>query len=124
MQNEVIEEWIQKADEDYKAALSLLPNETPYVICFHSQQCIEKYLKALLIANGETPPQTNNLIRLNSMATKYHKSLEDIYDSLEELNPYSVPIRYPGINITQVDAEKAIDLMNDLRARLKDLIEK
>lgn len=124
MHNEVVEEWLQKAEEDYRAIVRLDPAETPYVICFHCQQCIEKYLKSFLAANGETPIPTHNLIRLNNSATKYENSLEEIYDSLEELNPYSVPIRYPGIMVTKEDADKAVKIMNELRIKLRTLIDK
>ena len=124
MHNEIVEEWVQKAEEDYNAVNRLEPEETPYVICFHCQQCIEKYLKAFLVANGETPIVTHNLIRLNNSAVKYEKSLEEIYDVLEELNPYSVPIRYPGIAITKEDAEKAIKTMSELRIKLKNFLGK
>ena len=122
MQNEIVIEWVKKAEEDYKAASYLLPKETPYVICFHAQQCIEKYLKAFLIMCGETPPQTHNLIRLNSIASEYNHSLDDIYSSLEELNPYSVPIRYPGISVTEEDAKTAILTMKNIRDKLRELI--
>lgn len=41
-------EWIQKAEEDYQAAL-LLAKKTKNIflnaVCFHSQQSAEKYLK-------------------------------------------------------------------------------
>ncbi len=104
MHNEIVEEWILKAEEDFIAAEGLEPMETPYVICFHCQQCIEKYLKAFLAANGEIPPSTHNLIRLNTIATKYEESLNDIFDDIEELNPYSVAIRYPGIMVIEEDA--------------------
>ncbi|MGP8323704.1 MAG: HEPN domain-containing protein [Methanosarcinaceae archaeon] len=124
MHSEVVREWLQKAEEDYNAVVKLEPAETPYVICFHCQQCIEKYLKAFLTARGEIPPPTHNLIRLNSTATEYEKSLDVIYDFLEELNPYSVAIRYPGMSVTSEDAERAIEIMNNLRLRLKDLIDK
>ena len=124
MHSEVVREWLQKAEEDYNAVVKLEPAETPCVICFHCQQCIEKYLKAFLTACGEIPPPTHNLIRLNSTATEYEKSLDAIYDFLEELNPYSVAIRYPGMSVTSEDAERAIEIMNNLRLRLKDLIDK
>ena len=124
MHSEVVREWLQKAEEDYNTVVKLEPAETPYVICFHCQQCIEKYLKAFLTARGKIPPPTHNLIRLNSTATEYEKSLDAIYDFLEELNPYSVAIRYPGMSVTSEDAERAIEIMNNLRLRLKDLIDK
>jgi len=124
MHSEVVREWLQKAEEDYNTVVKLEPAETPYVICFHCQQCIEKYLKAYLTARGKIPPPTHNLIRLNSTATEYEKSLDAICDFLEELNPYSVAIRYPGMSVTSEDAERAIEIMNNLRLILKDLIDK
>jgi len=44
--------WIKKAENDLVAAEHLLTARphTPYdTICFHAQQCAEKYLKAFLI---------------------------------------------------------------------------
>ena len=45
------QEWIEKAEGDYRTALRerrvrRRPNHD--AVCFHAQQCIEKYLKALL----------------------------------------------------------------------------
>ena len=44
-------EWSQKAEGDYTVAATLWQAEsTVYdAICFHAQQCIEKYLKAWLV---------------------------------------------------------------------------
>ena len=44
-------EWIEKAEGDYITTQKLLPTTNPQlydIICFHAQQCIEKYLKAWL----------------------------------------------------------------------------
>lgn len=44
--------WTERAEEDYLLALSAMRRKSPltYGATFHSQQCIEKYLKALLIS--------------------------------------------------------------------------
>ena len=48
----VVREWLEKADNDLKNAAYTLtlgaegPTDT---ICFHSQQCVEKCLKAFLV---------------------------------------------------------------------------
>ncbi len=49
----ITEEWIAKAEEDYSVAIRELRAEPPATnaVCFHSQQCIEKYLKAILQEN-------------------------------------------------------------------------
>jgi HEPN domain-containing protein len=44
-------EWVEKAEEDWEAAQrSYRARKVPLynVACFHSQQCVEKYLKARL----------------------------------------------------------------------------
>lgn len=50
---EEIGEWIAKAEEDYAGAVDLQrrrKNPLPNLVCFHAQQCAEKYLKAYLIS--------------------------------------------------------------------------
>ena len=48
----VISEWVIKAENDLTTAAHTLklgedcPTDT---VCFHAQQCVEKYLKALLV---------------------------------------------------------------------------
>ena len=49
--NELTEEWVEKAEEDFDAADVLLyGRDVPIaaIVCFHCQQCAEKYLKAYL----------------------------------------------------------------------------
>ena len=41
--------------------------------------------------------------------------LRDIFDLLEELNPYSVPARYPGIIVTEDNARMAIQITKEIR---------
>src|SRR5436309_1859575 len=60
----VVQQWVQKAENDLKTATYTLqlkeecPTDT---VCFHAQQCIEKYLKAVLVYNGVDFPRTHNL---------------------------------------------------------------
>ncbi len=49
--NELIKEWIHKAEHDLGMAELALENKPEYTdsICFHCQQAVEKYLKAYLV---------------------------------------------------------------------------
>jgi len=61
MSEKLVKEWIAKAEEDYKTILTLnrqKKHKLPNSICFHCQQCIEKYLKAFLVHNEFKPPRT------------------------------------------------------------------
>jgi HEPN domain-containing protein len=59
------------AENDLKKAAYTLrmeddcPTDT---VCFHAQQCIEKYLKALLVLKGADFPGTHNIGELTALA--------------------------------------------------------
>ena len=56
----LIREWVAKAEDDLKNASSVirLGHECPVdTVCFHAQQCVEKYLKALLAMEGVDFPK-------------------------------------------------------------------
>jgi HEPN domain-containing protein len=53
--NPITNEWIDKAEGDFATAQRELQvvNDANYdAVCFHAQQCIEKYLKARLQEAG------------------------------------------------------------------------
>jgi HEPN domain-containing protein len=57
---ETVECWLTFAREDLRTAEILLENRIYNQSCFHTQQCIEKALKALLIHHrGHMPPKTH-----------------------------------------------------------------
>ena len=57
-------EWIVRAEEDFAVVLTLArPRKKPLwaPLCFHAQQCAEKYLKARLQEAGLAFPRTHSL---------------------------------------------------------------
>jgi len=59
-------EWVKKAEADFRGARSLA-RQTPSLhdlVCFHSQQCAEKYLKALLEELGIAIAKSYDLEKL------------------------------------------------------------
>ena len=49
--NKIYLEWVEKAEGDFNTALReyrVRNNPNFDAVCFHAQQCIEKYLKAFL----------------------------------------------------------------------------
>ena len=66
-------EWINKADGDFAiAGRELRVRKSPVydAVCFHSQQCAEKYLKAILQENEREIPKIHNLIELLKLCTE------------------------------------------------------
>ena len=54
MNEEAVMQWIQKARNDLKIAMSELASDSPAtdMVCFHFQQAAEKHIKAFLIFQG------------------------------------------------------------------------
>lgn len=56
----LIDDWVQKAEADYQGAVALNRRRKvplPDLVCYHCQQCGEKYLKAFLVSKGFNPPR-------------------------------------------------------------------
>lgn len=117
---EIIKIWIQKAENDLKNAnhTMLMGDNCPFdTVCFHAQQSVEKYLKALLISKDTSFPKSHDLTELLSLLPdkiKKHFSLVE----LAELTPYSIETRYPtlGEPITKEDAIKALEITEKVKS--------
>ncbi len=94
----VVREWVEKADNDLKNAAHTLklgkecPTDT---VCFHAQQCVEKYLKALLVWRDTRFPKTHSISELLRLLPKDLWPRLDIQEQ-EWLTDYAVTTRYPG----------------------------
>ena len=113
-----LKEWIRKAEEDYEVAIVLVrkrKSPTPNAVCFHCQQCCEKYLKAYLVKMQIPFPNTHDLIRLNTLCLSADGAFALISDLLDRLNPYSVEFRYPGESATLDEAKVTLKAMKKVR---------
>jgi len=106
--NEKIANLIDKANRDLKAAEVLLKDaEADFHsgnICFHSQQCVEKYLKAYLIKNGVHAPKTHDLLYLIELCSDFNDEFK-LFDLSSFVN-FGVEIRYDD-PIPSIDEAKA-----------------
>ena len=115
--------WVHKAEEDYAAALALQRRRRrplPDVVCFHAQQCVEKYLKALLVYHRLYFPKTHDVLALAELAQPVAAHLELSRPALTDLKPYAVTFRYPDARATVVEARVAVRRMCHLRAILRE----
>jgi HEPN domain-containing protein len=113
-----LSEWIRKAEEDYTVATTLARKRkqlTPNAICFHCQQCAEKYLKAFLVQNAIVFRKIHDLRELYRLCLAINPGFELIADLLDQLNPYSIEFRYPGEEATQEEAKLALRAMKVVR---------
>lgn len=119
----ITREWIKKAEEDFVAAERLARIRKARVwnvVCFHCQQCVEKYLKAYLQEKGRDIPKTHNLSLLLDLLLPQEPLWEALRHSLNLLNGFAVEFRYPGESATLKDARSALALCKKLRITFRE----
>jgi HEPN domain-containing protein len=117
-------EWIEKADEDLKAAEFIVGSKPPLhdIVCFHCQQCAEKYLKALLEELNIYVGKTHDLEKLVHELLPHHVSLRPFRRGLKFLTRFSVDPRYPGKQHTKREAIAAISHATGIRTECRRLL--
>ena len=118
-------EWVEKAEADIATARrELAVTESPNydAVCFHAQQCAEKYLKGLLQDKGIEFPKTHDLVELMGLAAETDPPLEELRDHLQFLSEFSVDVRYPGVSADEAMAREALDIAQEVRRRARRLL--
>jgi HEPN domain-containing protein len=93
---EVVREWLAKAEEDFGFACSALEiNNYFSPICFHFQQAAEKYLKTFIIANKLEFRSVHNLLELLEICKQNDPRFKEIEEAARYLNPFYIDTRYP-----------------------------
>jgi HEPN domain-containing protein len=115
-------EWIEKAEADFRTATRELrarkgPNYD--AVCFHAQQCVEKYLKARLQEADAGFEKTHNLIALLEEVLRIEPLWESMRTTLALLNAFGVAYRYPGESADKRTATEALRLCRGVRADVR-----
>ncbi|MBN2020842.1 MAG: HEPN domain-containing protein [Sedimentisphaerales bacterium] len=124
----VVREWTAKADNDLKNAVHTLklgkecPTDT---VCFHAQQCVEKYLKAFLVALEKPFPKTHDTESLISFMPKDIRLGLSVEEE-RRLTEYATVLRYPGPYeaIGLSEAKQAVKLAQMVKRKITKLLEK
>jgi HEPN domain-containing protein len=118
----VCAEWLAKADNDLTNAAHTLklgescPTDT---VCFHAQQCVEKYLKAVLVLEGIDFPKTHDL---ETLTARIPAGLRPDLSSEEQawLTEYATGARYPGWEeISLTAARRAVAVARRVRKAVR-----
>ena len=117
LMNPLTLEWCQKAERDYAAITLHQQVESPDfdLICFHSQQCIEKYLKAWIQEANIPFPKSHDLMGLLAMITPSIPIWQTWQADFQIISPYAVEFRYPGKSATAENAEHAVKTCKTVR---------
>jgi HEPN domain-containing protein len=92
-------DWVKKAEEDYLAALDLARRRKRQLhnsVCFHCQQCAEKYLKARIEEAGLRIIKSHDLESLLDGLLPVEPLWAAPRPALQNLTDFAVDFRYPG----------------------------
>lgn len=104
-------DWVDKAEGDFLAAAALARRRKIPLhdqVCFHSQQCAEKYLKARLEEAGVHFPKTHDLEKLLKLILPVEPLWAALSPACKFLSGFAVEFRYPGAAAIPADAARAL----------------
>jgi HEPN domain-containing protein len=122
------EQWMQDAEEELASARILHEHGKTRAVCYHCQQSVEKYLKALIIEKGDAPEKVHDIVELLRHAQRLGWTiamemddailLNSVYKgrcpSEEGLLPHGEP--------TQADAARSLKAASSVSDSARELI--
>ena len=121
----VARDWVRKAENDLMNAAHTLklgadgPTDTA---CFHGQQCVEKYLKALLVLRAIDFPKTHDIEKLIFLLPATARTSLTAEEQAK-LTEYATGARYPGWGeIPLAEARRAVALARRLRREIRRVL--
>ena len=118
-------EWVKKAEGDYDVVCVLLRSRkrSRYdAICFHCQQCAEKYLKGRLIEAGIAFPKTHELRVLLQLVLSVEPRWSALDSEMRTLAAWAVTSRYPGMDATNAWAKQAVTICRRFRRMARNAL--
>lgn len=113
--------WWLKAESDLAdARRTIAGGEGPYdTACFHCQQAVEKYLKALLALHGKDIPKTHDIEELLILCRSIDPTFPEGWEA-EQMSSYAVEMRYDSeFWPDDVEAKRAFAQAERMRDEIK-----
>jgi len=111
-------EWVEKAEGDWLTArreFEADPSPNFDAVCFHAQQCAEKYLKAVLQEHAMPFLRTHRLDVLLDLLGNAEPALVPLRSEATQLSTLAISTRYPGMKADQALAEQACRICDRMR---------
>lgn len=98
------------AGDDELAARSLLPIEgvTDGILGFHTQQAVEKAIKAVLAYHGVEFPYSHDLNGLLGLCRKNDIAIPESLSEVGQLSVFAVRLRYDASPAARLDRDRAL----------------
>ena len=115
-------EWVEKAEGDYTVARQVQQMQNPVrdAICFHAQQCIEKYLKAWLQEANIPFPRTHDLKDLLTLIAPTMPTWQRWEADFSVLSEHAVDPRYPGKFASAAETTHAMGICDEVRQAVRE----
>jgi len=122
-------DWVFEAERDVERARKLFELGDYSMVCFLSQQAIERALRAVVMALlRESPPRVHDLTVLYSMVRGI-LDLGERAELLPEISQYYVTARYPNAGLrrpstsfSRLQAERALGVAVYVVERVKEAV--
>ncbi len=121
----VLVEWVEKAEHDLTAGSHILklgkkcPTDT---VCFHAQQCVEKYLKAVLVLDQIPFPKTHSIEEIVALLPAGSEPSITVEEQ-RRLTRYATVTRYPAWrDIPLAEARRAVALARRVRGEIRRVL--
>ena len=122
----ITREWVKKAEDDFSVLereSRVKKNPSYDGICFHAQQCAEKYLKARLVEAEKEYSKTHDLNALLDKVISIEPLWEGFRRSLAFLSDFAISYRYPGESAVKRDAVMARKFCRAFRIEARRVLE-
>ncbi len=115
--------FFEKAEQDLEMAHRALGPDKPLpeMVCYHAQQCAEKYLKGFLVAHSLPFRFVHDLVYLVQLCAKKEPDFAEVMLAAEILGEYGTTVRYPMEGAEQPDTEAAREAIA-LAEQVKNLV--
>ena len=113
---------VAKAEADFATAereFGVQVNANYDAVCFHAQQCAEKYLKAHLQEHEVPFRRTHDLSDLLDSAVTIRPNWEHLREDLNALTLFAVEYRYPGEAADRSEAAEALERCRNVRQTIR-----
>jgi HEPN domain-containing protein len=126
-QGTIIQQWVQKAESDFASAKRLFTESESCsydTVCFHAQQCVEKYIKALLLQHRVNFPKSHDIGELIGLVPE-GRQIPLTPEEQSKISFYAIAGRYPidGIeDLSRHDAELGLKAAEKVRNYIRDCL--
>lgn len=118
-------EWVEFAFSDCEMAVRATSKSPKlyWQALFHSQQAVEKMLKAFLMYQGQIFDKTHDLGKLCRLCASIEQPFPIEWRNVDWLTEYAVDFRYPGVEQpSEDDAQRGVALARTVLEKLLELL--